>query len=125
MAMSEQEYQRIVDELKASKGHLPGREDEAGHRNNRTNASNYVLFIGIRADSATSTTRYPAQYARAMALSTRTRALSIWQVTNALSDLAVRLYRRIDGMASPTADDFDRALAEMQAAVELAEGMSA
>jgi hypothetical protein len=125
--MSDSEYQRVVDELKQRKR---GGTDESNDlwRLMRCNGAYFTQMIGWKArryNGYRDEGPYADALVRANALFPRIDALSPWQAAGLDEDIPRRACMRLHRMSAPTPDDFDRALAEIQATVELAEMRSA
>lgn len=115
MTMSDAEYQRIVDELKANKKHLPGARDPEVSRMFRNNV---VAFLeGLSADAAFY--RHRAASRRAAELAVRCRTMPPQAVSFDLHELAhaegMRLHYLYD---RATAADFTQVLTRIHARVE-------
>jgi hypothetical protein len=126
MSMSDAEYQRVVEELKNSKAHLPGREYDWLRGMERINACAAVDLIARTANRWNGFSDHAPAYqgviVRATALASRIRHMSIWHANDDLQTIAHK-YAMALGKAEtpPPPAAFDRALAEIQATVELAE----
>lgn len=126
MSMSDADYARVVAELKESKTHIPGRDPLSeimqSMRWSGVRDGVYVLASLTRTANSdhTATGPYAPQIARAEALAKRVRGLTLWQVDRDLFDVVYDKSQALKTSA-PSPADFDRALAAVQAAVELAE----
>ena len=126
--MTDEEYARIVEELKASKrgerGQDVGALQEAQYRLQRLNAYDAAHLIGSIALHANGFRRegpFASAVIRARGLAQRIHTLTPWKVDADLQDVAVSQCKKLNGLTEPRPEDFDYGLAQIQAAVELAE----
>jgi hypothetical protein len=124
MAMSDSDYLRVVEELKASKAHLPGRGSEEWQRIGRCNVQSFISSIHsqiLRMNGYRQTGGpHDATVARAEALKARCEALTLWQFVRELQEAAHSVAMRIWKQdSSPEA--CDRGLAEIDVAMSIAE----
>jgi hypothetical protein len=121
MSMSDSEYARIVAELKASKTHLQGTASQHAARNGAWWAAFAIETRAGLADRPGADRPYATARQRAKIVQEKIRALAPWQVSDELADRALKIAKHELGDTSSPAD-FDRALAELLALVELCEG---
>jgi hypothetical protein len=120
MSMSDSEYARVVEELKASKTRLQGSAAEHATRN-ATWWSAFCLESRVMlADRPGAERPYAAARQRAKAVQERIRALAPWQVSDELANRTWQIAKDELGDSSTPAD-YDRALAELQALIEICE----
>ena len=122
--MNDAEYERIVAELKGSKAHR-ARTDDWLYRLVRLNAHGFTDLIRQSAwwRRNKGADGFDATLRRAEDLCARIKALSIWQATESLMDVAAKHAKALHAAQEQPVDIYDRALAEIAGELAYAESL--